>query len=116
MTDIRMATRLHAIRAGLVRGQIELRQTFTTAVDLWTYLFPAALLLTVTLFMRHATVPGTTFSLGARTLPSALGMGVAFGGLMTLASQLTVEREDGTLLRAKAIPNGMLGYLVGKVV
>ncbi|MGB6452862.1 MAG: ABC transporter permease, partial [Streptosporangiaceae bacterium] len=24
--------------------------------------------------------------------------------------------EDGTLLRAKAIPNGMLGYLVGKVV
>jgi hypothetical protein len=25
-------------------------------------------------------------------------------------------REDGTLLRAKAIPNGMLGYLVGEVV
>ncbi len=29
---------------------------------------------------------------------------------------LTVEREDGTLLRAKAIPNGMIGYLIGKVV
>ena len=29
---------------------------------------------------------------------------------------LVVEREDGTLLRAKAIPNGMLGYLLGKVV
>lgn len=29
---------------------------------------------------------------------------------------LTVEREDGTLLRAKAVPNGMLGYLVGKIV
>jgi ABC-2 type transport system permease protein len=28
---------------------------------------------------------------------------------------LAIEREDGTLLRAKAIPNGMLGYLVGKV-
>jgi len=27
-----------------------------------------------------------------------------------------VEREDGTLLRAKATPNGMLGYLVGKVL
>src|SRR5262249_50630522 len=26
------------------------------------------------------------------------------------------EREDGTLLRAKAIPNGMLGYLLGKIV
>ena len=29
---------------------------------------------------------------------------------------IVVEREDGTLLRAKAIPNGMLGYLLGKVV
>jgi hypothetical protein len=27
-----------------------------------------------------------------------------------------IEREDGPLLRAKAIPNGMLGYLLGKVV
>jgi ABC-2 type transport system permease protein len=61
-------------------------------------------------------VPGTSFSLGARTLPSALGMSIAFGGLVTLASVLTVEREDGTLLRAKAIPNGMVGYLIGKIV
>ena len=29
---------------------------------------------------------------------------------------LAMEREDGTLLRAKAIPNGMLGYLIGKLV
>jgi len=43
-------------------------------------------------------------------------MGVAFTGLVTLAMTLTVEREDGTLLRAKAVPNGMLGYLVGKIV
>jgi ABC-2 type transport system permease protein len=28
---------------------------------------------------------------------------------------LTIEREDGTLLRAKATPNGMFGYLVGKI-
>jgi ABC-2 type transport system permease protein len=68
------------------------------------------------MFMRHATVPGTGFSLSARTLPSALGMSVAFGGLVTLASALIIEREDGTLLRAKATPNGMVGYLVGKIV
>ena len=29
---------------------------------------------------------------------------------------LTMAREDGTLLRAKATPNGMLGYLIGKIV
>jgi ABC-2 type transport system permease protein len=33
-----------------------------------------------------------------------------------IAQPLTVEREDGTLLRAKAIPHGMTGYLVGKIV
>jgi ABC-2 type transport system permease protein len=35
---------------------------------------------------------------------------------VTLMFALTIEREDGTLLRAKAIPNGMVGYLIGKVI
>lgn len=105
-----------AARAGLARGWIELRQTFTNSQDLWNYLFPNTILLVVMIFMRGSTVPGTHFSLGSRTLPSVLGMGIAFGGLVTMAMVLTVEREDGTLLRAKAIPNGMLGYLIGKIV
>jgi ABC-2 type transport system permease protein len=111
-----MNPQLHAARAGVRRGLMELRQTFTTASDLWGYLFPTVGLLVVMIFMRNAHVPGTSFSLGARTLPSALGMNLAFGGLVSMASVLIVEREDGTLLRAKATPNGMLGYLVGKMV
>ncbi|SCG60773.1 ABC transporter permease [Micromonospora inositola] len=105
-----------AVRAGVQRGVIELRNSFTNAQDLWNYFFPTAALLTAMFFMRGSTVPGTSFSLGARTLPSALGMGLAFGGMLVLASQLVIEREDGTLLRAKATPNGMLGYLVGKII
>jgi len=107
---------MSAVRAGFARGRIELRHTFTNAQDLWAYFFPVAILLVVMFFMRGATVPGTGFSLGARTLPSALGMLIAFGGLATVAGMLTVEREDGTLLRAKATPHGMLGYLIGKIV
>jgi ABC-2 type transport system permease protein len=105
-----------AVRAGFARGGIELRQTLTTVTDLWTYLFPAILLLGTIFFMRGATVPGTDFSLGARTLPSSFGMGLAFTGLITVAQLLLVDREDGTLLRAKATPNGMSGYLIGKIV
>lgn len=105
-----------AARAGVLRGWMEIRQTFTTAQDLWNYIFPNAVLLIVMFFMKGAAVPGTNFSLGSRTLPSVVGMGVAFAGMVTLAMSLAVEREDGTLLRAKAIPNGMLGYLVGKIV
>jgi ABC-2 type transport system permease protein len=108
--------RTATVRSGVARGGIELRQTLTTASDLWTYIFPSVLLLGAIFFMRDAHVPGTTFSLGAQTLPGSFGMGLAFGGVITVAQLLVVDREDGTLLRAKATPNGMLGYLVGKVV
>jgi ABC-2 type transport system permease protein len=111
-----MSPQLTAARAGLARAQTEFRQTFTNAQDLMGYLIPIVILTGVMFFMRNASVPGTEFSLGARTLPSVLGMGLVFGGLVAMASLLTVEREDGTLLRAKAVPNGMTGYLIGKVV
>lgn len=111
-----MTPMMGAVKAGFARGRIELRHTFTNGQDLWQYLFPAVVLLVVMFFMRNATVPGTNFSLGTRTLPSALGMLIAFGGMAGVAGILTVEREDGTLLRAKAVPNGMFGYLVGKIV
>jgi len=51
----------------------------------------------------------------AATVPSVVGASLVFSGLLGMAGQLTVEREDGTLLRAKATPNGMVGYLIGKV-
>lgn len=111
-----MTPTLAAARAGVSRGWIEMRQTFTNTQDLWNYIFPTVVLFAVMFFMRGSTVPGTTFSLSSRTLPSTLGMSVAFGGLITMAMALATEREDGTLLRAKATPNGMVGYLVGKIV
>lgn len=103
-----------AVRAGFIRGRVELRHTVTNAQDLWNYLFPTLGFLITMFFMRDAAVPGMNFSLGSRTLPSVMGMSIAFG-IMTMAMGLALEREDGTLLRAKAIPNGMLGYLVGKI-
>jgi ABC-2 type transport system permease protein len=68
------------------------------------------------IWTRHTHVPGTHFSLGTTMLVSVLGLNVGVYGVVTLGDLLVVEREDGTLLRAKAIPNGMLGYLLGKVV
>jgi ABC-2 type transport system permease protein len=75
-----------------------------------------AIFAVVLLFMRGSTVPGTDFELGAMVLPSIVGMSIAFGGLTGPAGTIATDREDGTLLRAKATPNGMIGYLVGKIV
>jgi ABC-2 type transport system permease protein len=104
-----------SIRTGIRRGWIEVKQTVTTPTDVAAVILPTAVLLVVMVFMRGATIGNTGFSLGAATLPSSLGMNVAFTGMMVVAQQLAVEREDGTLLRAKSTPNGMFSYLVGKV-
>jgi ABC-2 type transport system permease protein len=111
-----MNTSWVAARAGVRRGWIELKHTFTTPNDLVTQLVFTAILLTVMLWTRTTTVPGTRFSLGTAMLASMIGMNVGFNGMATLGGILTIEREDGTLLRAKATPNGMTGYLIGKVV
>ncbi|HEY6296680.1 MAG TPA: ABC transporter permease [Streptosporangiaceae bacterium] len=111
-----MNARWAAARAGVRRGWIELRHTFTTPSDLATLLITTAIFLGVMLFVRATTVPGTHFSLGTAMLAGVLGMNVGFSGLAMMAALLTIEHEDGTLLRAKAIPHGMIGYLIGKVV
>jgi ABC-2 type transport system permease protein len=66
--------------------------------------------------MGGKTLPGTDFAVVTMVLPSLLGMSIAYGGLSAPAGSITADGEDGTLLRAKATPNGMLGYLVGKIV
>lgn len=105
----------HAVQLGLQRGGMELRQSFTNGQDLFGQLFWVVVMLVSLYFMRDNTLQGTTLSAAAFTLPSMVGLAVGFNGLITLSQQLTVEREDGTLLRAKAVPHGMLGYLVGKI-
>jgi ABC-2 type transport system permease protein len=65
-------------------------------------------------FQRNKQVEG--ISLALLTLPSLLGMNIAMGGLSGTAGQLAFDREDGTLLRAKAIPQGMIGFLVSRTV
>jgi ABC-2 type transport system permease protein len=107
---------LVAARAGLSRGRIEFKQALTTPGDLITILITTGSFLAVVIWTRHTTVPGLHFSLGTTTLVSVLGLNVVVYGVIIMGDLLVTEREDGTLLRAKAIPNGMLGYLIGKVV
>jgi ABC-2 type transport system permease protein len=104
-----------AIRAGWSRGLIELRQSFTNGGDLWGHFFWPVLMLAVMYFMRDTAFGSSGLLLGTLALPSIVGRNVALG-MVSMSQQLTAEREDGTLLRAKATPNGMRGYLVGKVV
>jgi ABC-2 type transport system permease protein len=104
-----------AIRLGLDRGWIEIRHTLTYWPDLFQALFFSGLSILVLFLMRGHHVPGTTFSLGSLTLPGVIGMNIAVGGITGVTALLAVEREDGTLLRAKATPGGMTAYVLGKI-
>jgi ABC-2 type transport system permease protein len=111
-----MKTWWTAVRAGFERGWIEFKQTYTNADSLIPTVILAAGFGLVLLLTRGSVVPGTHFSLGATMLVSIMGMNIGVNGVATMAALLATEREDGTLLRAKATPNGMAGYLIGKIV
>ena len=120
MTTTALDARWAAAQAGLSRGWIETRQSLTETANVVGQVIPPVANLAVLLFIRAVTrgktVPGTDFPIVAMILPSLLGMTIAYGGFCAPAVSITADREDGTLLRAKATPNGMLGYIVGKVV
>jgi len=114
MTSAATAQRA-AARVGLRRGFIEFKQQWTNVDEVIGQLLFLAMFAVALFFMRDARLPGTSFSLGAATVPSVLGAGIVFNGLSAVTGGLVVDRGDGTLLRAKATPNGMLGYLIGKI-
>jgi ABC-2 type transport system permease protein len=102
-----------AVRAGVSRGAIQFRQSVTSPGEIFNHVFWPALALTALVFLRHWHFDGTPLATFA--VPSILGMNAAMA-MVTISQYLTADREDGTLLRAKATPHGMLGYLVGRLV
>jgi ABC-2 type transport system permease protein len=61
-------------------------------------------------------VEGTDLSYPTVVLPSMLGGLLVFSLIIGPAYALAMEREDGTLLRAKAVPHGVVGHVTGHVV
>ncbi|WP_433359727.1 ABC transporter permease [Actinoplanes sp. CA-142083] len=102
-----------ALRAGRSRGLIELRQSVTNGGDLFNHFFWPVLMLVALWFLRDRSAGGVP--LGAMLVPSILGMNAAMA-MVSMSQHLTADREDGTLLRARATPHGVPGYLTGKLI
>ena len=106
----------HAVRLGLRRGWIEFVQSVRSSQDQWFYLFTAFLVVGYLFLRRDTEVDGTDLLLPSVALPSILGALVAFGVVVGPAYALAMEKEDGTLLRHKAVPHGLAGYFTGQLV
>ncbi len=110
-----MSPTINAVRLGIARGWIEFKMFFLkNPQTLLSAVIFAILLVGVLWFQREAKFGGV--SLAMLTLPGLLGMLIANEGLSSIAKLLSYDREDGTLLRAKALPQGMVGYLIARVV
>ncbi|MGS2807455.1 ABC transporter permease [Nocardia sp. MW-W600-9] len=105
-----------AIRAGLARGGIELRQLYTNAPDLIGQFLTPALSLAVLFLLRNRMYGESGLSVAELAVPGLIGAIIAFNGLYAVLNVLVLDREDGTLLRSKAVPKGLTGYFTGKIV
>jgi ABC-2 type transport system permease protein len=111
-----MNARRHAIRVGLHRGWTEFVQSLRSPQDQGFYLFWGVGVLAYLFFRRNSEVEGTGLLVPQVSMPGILGMLIAFSVIIGPAYALAMEREDGTLLRAKAVPHGITGYVTGQLL
>lgn len=107
---------MNPVIAGALRQvRIETRIQLLSLTGL-SWLFWPAIGLGVLFFLRDTSVMQTSVSLAQLGTPGVIAMYIVTGGLLGIAGALAAEREDGTLLRAKAVPGGIAAHLLGNVV
>ena len=111
-----MNVKTHAAQLGVRRGWIEFKQSMRSTQDWGFNAFMVGAVLGYLFLRRNSEVEGTDLMVPAVSMPSILGALIAFGVVIGPAYSLAMQREDGTLLRLKAIPNGLSGYVIGQLV
>jgi ABC-2 type transport system permease protein len=111
-----MTPALHAMRVGLRGGWIECLQSLRSTQDQGYFLFTSFGVLAYLWIRRDDEVGDTGLLVPSVSLPSILGALIAFGVIIGPAYTLAMAREDGTLLRYKAIPHGLRGYFTGQLL
>lgn len=103
-----------ALHLGVARGWIEFATQTLSRTGIFGVIFAPAILVAILWFFKDRQSDGVSTAL--LLLPSFLGFQLAQEALMSVANKLALDREDGTLLRAKALPQGMVAYLISRSV
>lgn len=109
-----MNARTHAVHNGLRRGWLEYKHSLASGQDQIFYLFVAALVFALLFINRNETVGDTGLLYPTVALPGMLAGLLAFNAITGPATALAMGKEDGSVLRAKSVPNGVIGHLVGQ--
>jgi ABC-2 type transport system permease protein len=105
-----------AIRAGALRGAIEMRNSLQKPADLAYYVIGAVSFSLALWFFRDQLVPELGISTASIIFPGVMALMTLFVATYGLATLVSTEREDGTLLRLSILPAGTFTYAWGQTV
>lgn len=101
------------VALGIRRGLIDYRRSLRLTDFLFICVPPVAVLVFFW-FQRDASL--AEVSLATSLVPSMFAMQIVMAGYPAAVAAVLIDRDDGTLTRCKALPGGLVVYLVSKVV
>ncbi|MFK5647745.1 ABC transporter permease [Ornithinimicrobium sp. LYQ121] len=102
------------LRASWAQARVTVRRKYLSPTGISALVTPV-IFLTVLWFFRDSQIRGLVPT-SAWLFSGMLTFGLVAGAVLGVAADIQAEREDGTLLRAKAVPHGMTGHLLAKLV
>jgi ABC-2 type transport system permease protein len=103
-----------ALRLGLSRSGIELRQFFRERDSMvFTFAFPVILLFIFGSVFSDDIAPGVSFT--QYFVAGMLASGIVLSSFQSLATSIAIERDDGTLKRLRGTPMPPSAYFLGKI-
>ncbi|RIK14961.1 MAG: ABC transporter [Acidobacteria bacterium] len=103
------------LRAALRQARTTLARKYSTPAGLGNFFVPVVILIVIW-FVRDVEMLDGQVGAGGYVFAGFLGFGVVAAAVMGVSGELQTERDDGTLLRAKAVPHGMTGHLLTKLL
>ncbi len=105
----------HALRIGWFRGIVEIKEFFRQRESVvFTLFFPVILLLVFGSVLNYQIGGGVSFS--RYFIPGILAVGLFGVAFQTLAIQIAIERDKGTLKRLEGTPMPPASYFIGKII
>ncbi|MEV1131478.1 ABC transporter permease [Agromyces sp. NPDC049794] len=101
-----------AVRAGVRRGFTEFGISLRTPSEA-SYIGVGVVIVAVVLWLNRGAELAPGVPTGAYVLASVLTIQLVFVSGYGLGTVIVTEREDGTLLRARSLPTGILAYATG---
>lgn len=102
------------LRASLWQARTTLLRKYTAAGGIGT-IITSVIFIAVLWFVRDLDFIDGAVMAGGFLFAGFLAFSVIAAAVIGISAELQTEREDGTLLRAKAVPHGMTGHLVAKL-